>query len=188
MTVIEHVGNALCLDFANTVNVRSAPDRDWLGTAKDLQVWSASAGYPVMPDDGPDASMARMRTVRDVVYRIFSPIAHGQPSDTAALAVVTATHAEGVQRGLLKRAKGVYTWSWPSPRTRVVLLWEVAASTIELLGQGPLDRVGECPSCGWVFLDTSKNGRRRWCSMATCGSRNKAHRYYARRSGENAEA
>jgi predicted RNA-binding Zn ribbon-like protein len=188
MTAIEHVGNALCLDFANTVNVRSAPDRDWLSTAAGLQVWATSAGYPVTPDDGPDASLERMRTVRDAVYRIFSPIAHGEPSDTAALRVVTATHAEGVQRGHLERANGVYTWSWPSPRTRVVLLWEVAASTVELLGQGPLNRIGECPSCGWAFLDTSKNGRRRWCSMATCGSRDKAQRYYARHSGEFDEA
>jgi predicted RNA-binding Zn ribbon-like protein len=51
-----------------------------------------------------------------------------------------------------------------------------------LLTQGQLDRLGECPSCGWLFLDTSKNRRRRWCSMATCGSRDKARRYYERHS------
>ncbi|WP_344746998.1 CGNR zinc finger domain-containing protein [Streptosporangium vulgare] len=39
-----------------------------------------------------------------------------------------------------------------------------------------------CPSCYWLFLDTSKNGRRRWCSMTTCGSRDKARRYYAART------
>ncbi|MGH7701051.1 MAG: CGNR zinc finger domain-containing protein [Gemmatimonadales bacterium] len=38
-----------------------------------------------------------------------------------------------------------------------------------------------CPSCGWFFLDASKNRSRRWCSMATCGSSAKARRYYRRR-------
>ena len=43
-----------------------------------------------------------------------------------------------------------------------------------------LARVHRCPgpACGWLFLDTS--GRRRWCSMSTCGSRVKMRRLYAR--------
>ena len=45
-------------------------------------------------------------------------------------------------------------------------------------------RCGECPSCRWLFLDTSRNGRRRWCSMATCGSRIKARRHYAHKTGQ----
>jgi predicted RNA-binding Zn ribbon-like protein len=46
-----------------------------------------------------------------------------------------------------------------------------------------LARVRQCPgrNCGWVFLDVS--GRRHWCSMATCGSRAKMRRMYARRRG-----
>ena len=34
--------------------------------------------------------------------------------------------------------------------------------------------------CGWVFLDETKNRRRRWCSMKDCGNRAKARRHYAR--------
>jgi predicted RNA-binding Zn ribbon-like protein len=46
-----------------------------------------------------------------------------------------------------------------------------------------LARVRRCPGrdCGWLFLDAS--GRRRWCSMTTCGSREKMRRMYARRRG-----
>ncbi|MGH8826162.1 MAG: CGNR zinc finger domain-containing protein [Jiangellaceae bacterium] len=50
---------------------------------------------------------------------------------------------------------------------------------MQLLTTGPLDRIGRCPGCGCLFLDTSRNGRRRWCSMSTCGSRTKSARYYA---------
>ena len=57
----------------------------------------------------------------------------------------------------------------------------VAADAVALLADpARLARLRRCPGrdCGWVFLDTS--GRRRWCSMATCGSREKMRRMYAR--------
>ncbi|MCB9048086.1 MAG: CGNR zinc finger domain-containing protein [Lewinellaceae bacterium] len=41
-------------------------------------------------------------------------------------------------------------------------------------------RIRSCPSCGWLFLDTSKGGRRRWCNMQVCGSQVKARRWYHR--------
>ncbi|TIU06903.1 MAG: CGNR zinc finger domain-containing protein, partial [Mesorhizobium sp.] len=34
-----------------------------------------------------------------------------------------------------------------------------------------------CPRCGWLFLDTSRGGKRRWCSMRTCGNREKVSRH-----------
>ena len=71
---------------------------------------------------------------------------------------------------------------WPSPASGADVVGRVAESAVDLLTHGPLDRVGECPACGWLFLDTSRNGRRAWCSMETCGSRVKSRRYYERRS------
>jgi predicted RNA-binding Zn ribbon-like protein len=45
-----------------------------------------------------------------------------------------------------------------------------------------LDRVKECeaPGCGWLYLDSSRSGKRRWCSMAECGNRNKVRQHYQR--------
>ena len=48
---------------------------------------------------------------------------------------------------------------------------------------GPkLARVRQCanPACRFLFLDDSKAGNRRWCSMAACGNRMKARRHYQR--------
>jgi predicted RNA-binding Zn ribbon-like protein len=59
----------------------------------------------------------------------------------------------------------------------------VSVDAVALLAdQRRLARVRVCPGrdCGWLFLDAS--GRRRWCSMTTCGSREKMRRMYARRS------
>ena len=61
----------------------------------------------------------------------------------------------------------------------VIRLAHLAA---ELLTSDHLDRIHRCagPGCGWLFLDTSPNRRRRWCSMEACGNRAKARRHYQR--------
>ncbi|TME22984.1 MAG: hypothetical protein E6I68_08150 [Chloroflexi bacterium] len=59
-------------------------------------------------------------------------------------------------------------------------------SALDVLVDGPLDGVRECPgpgNCGWLFIDLSKNASRRWCDMRTCGNRAKVHRYYTRIRG-----
>ncbi len=58
----------------------------------------------------------------------------------------------------------------------------IAVDAVSLLSDGErLARLVRCPGheCGWLFLD--RTGRRRWCSMAACGSREKMRRLYARR-------
>ncbi|WP_368425552.1 CGNR zinc finger domain-containing protein [Tistlia sp.] len=59
----------------------------------------------------------------------------------------------------------------------------LAHSASECLLTLEAGRIKACPGerCGWIFLDESPNNRRRWCSMATCGNRDKARRHYARR-------
>lgn len=78
------------------------------------------------------------------------------------------------------------SWTWREDDEALErVLWPVARSAVELAVSGRLDRVKQCPvpdgGCGWLFLDTTKNGIRRWCSMQGCGGRAKARRQYARR-------
>ena len=58
----------------------------------------------------------------------------------------------------------------------------LAFSALELLTSERRVRVKTCPGarCGWLFLDESPTGRRRWCSMASCGNREKAQRFRRR--------
>lgn len=62
------------------------------------------------------------------------------------------------------------------------MLWPVLWAATQLATSSGLERVRSCPGqdCGWLFLDTSKAGRRRWCSMAICGNRMKTKRHRAR--------
>jgi predicted RNA-binding Zn ribbon-like protein len=182
MTDVELVGNALCLDFANTVNARPVARHDWLGTPEDAVAWAVAAGHPIEDGEGLAAALPDARRLREAVFRVFEALAQGGRAPRPDLDAVLALHGDGIAHGGLAEAEGRFRLTWGTPRTARVLLWEVAASAVELLTHGPLDRLGLCPSCCWVFLDVSKNRRRRWCSMTTCGSRDKSRRYYAGRS------
>jgi predicted RNA-binding Zn ribbon-like protein len=58
----------------------------------------------------------------------------------------------------------------------------VVESAAESMVRGELARVRRCGGsrCSVVFLDSTRNGRRRWCDMAVCGNRAKAARFRAR--------
>ena len=76
-------------------------------------------------------------------------------------------------------------WGWAAEPARLDRpLWPVVLSAAKLLSSDQLQRVHRCPGkdgrCGWLFLDTSKAGRRQWCSTQGCGNRAKARRHYAR--------
>lgn len=62
----------------------------------------------------------------------------------------------------------------------------ITASAISILADPrELERVKLCPGhdCGWLFLDETKNARRKWCLMEVCGNRAKSSRHYARSLG-----
>lgn len=62
------------------------------------------------------------------------------------------------------------------------VLYNIVHSIIHTLDSTSIDRIRECehPECILYFVDTSKSGKRRWCSMELCGNRQKAAEFYAR--------
>jgi predicted RNA-binding Zn ribbon-like protein len=61
----------------------------------------------------------------------------------------------------------------------------LAAACMELLQTVDVRQLKACPldegGCGWLFLDRSRNGSRRWCTMEDCGAHAKARRLTERR-------
>lgn len=182
MAASDLVANALCLELVNTVNNWHDPGRDALGSPGEAVVWATAVGLPLTgrPDDD---ALGRATTLRASVRAVFGSLAEGRRPDDADLAAVEHTYTAGLGRARLTGAGATYRFQWPAEGDLDDLLAQVAASAVELLTTGPLERVGECPSCGWLFVDTSRNGRRRWCSMDTCGARVKARRHYAATRG-----
>jgi predicted RNA-binding Zn ribbon-like protein len=70
-------------------------------------------------------------------------------------------------------------WAWRGMGEELVSpLWPVIRLAAELLTSDDLARVRVCdaPECGWMYVDRSRNGLRRWCQMETCGTREKNRR------------
>ena len=100
----------------------------------------------------------------------------------SAAAQAIAAAAAAVERARLERGRdGVFRLAWDGDHLERPL-WPLAVAALDLLRDGPLDRLKACEDCPWLFLDTSRNRSRRWCSMDDCGSRSKMRRYRARRA------
>ena len=188
----------LCLDFANTRYWRGTemPTDDLRGIG-DVVEWCKSSGVLSQTDaavarrwweERPDlAGPAFLEAValREALYAVFRAIADGKEPALDAMRTLNDALARAPSRLGVERHAGRFSWRVPrlDAPTVAALLAPVVWSGTELLLGSRLPRVRHCANerCLWLFLDDSKSGTRRWCSMASCGNRAKAHRHYARR-------
>jgi predicted RNA-binding Zn ribbon-like protein len=190
------VGDHVALDFANTVDWRDRPDRlDHLPSYEVLIGWARHAGLL----DREDAASLQRRAkrepavarsflrraidLREASHRLFRAEADGKPADPDDLATLNEVLRQSRQQGDIVRTGSGYAWrsaAQTEPLARPVEL--LAQASAELLLSPELRRVRLCagPDCAWLFLDTSPNRRRRWCSMESCGNRAKARRHHER--------
>jgi predicted RNA-binding Zn ribbon-like protein len=200
-------GGRLCLDYINTVEPRTGPvSREWLTGYSDLVEWARHGGLLDEAAAGalrraaaaqPAAARAAFQTaidLREALFRLFAAIADNTAPADADLEVLRRAFAAAAQHGRLAPHAGGFDWIWdaavaavPSGESADPLdrpWWPVAASAVELLTHGPLERIKQCPTdegCSWLFVDATKNRSRRWCSMDDCGSEVKARRQTDRR-------
>lgn len=151
------------------------------------------------------ATLAQARELRSLLHRVFAAVAEERAPDSADIdglnhrvgialrhlvlapggkrprALAAASGAALDRRSSITRA---LAWTWRSPEADLSrVLWPVARAAATLLTSDDVRRIRLCPGddCGWAYVDRSRNGQRRWCEMRTCGAREKARRYYARR-------
>jgi predicted RNA-binding Zn ribbon-like protein len=197
---LELIGGRPCLDFANTVSTRiKGLRREYLTSYQELVVWSRHAG--ILSDDEagalgqyaarhPDlgaAVLERAIALRETLYRVFSAIAERREPGGADLAAVNAALREALSHLAVVPAGSEFNWGWVVDEDGLDrMLWPIARSAADLLTSRDLGKVRECAreGCDWLFVDSSKNHSRRWCSMDMCGSRVKMRRYYRRRKKE----
>jgi predicted RNA-binding Zn ribbon-like protein len=186
-------GGTLCLDYANSVDWSPKDEHvdpeqtDVLNTEDMLGRWGRRC--ELLGDDtrASTAELDRARSLRDAVYRLFSSISRGQGPARRDLDLLMSNYAEGVSHASLRAGEDLYKLDWPRWDPQKIR-FAVATDAIGLLRDpSRLGRVSRCPGrdCGWLFLNTS--GRRRWCSMSTCGSREKMRRLHQRRKDTQAE-
>jgi predicted RNA-binding Zn ribbon-like protein len=139
--------------------------------------------------DSAAAALDRAIELRAVIYRTFSALAARRQPRPRDLVALNGALRDVLPRLELRPSAGGLEWAWASTRDELDwMLWSIVRSAADLLTSQDLGRVRECArqGCDWLFVDTSKNHSRRWCSMDLCGSRVKARRYYRRRKDRDA--
>ncbi|MEU4424859.1 ABATE domain-containing protein [Actinoplanes sp. NPDC024001] len=185
-------GGLPCLDFANSVDGRAMPrPEEHLHDYGHLVRWAA---YAELIDDDtarhlqtlaaarPQAAQASHAAALRLREAIFRVCADDTPA-AADLAIIQQGYAGAMAAATLTPTGTRYSWTFPGDHLDRAW-WPAACSAVDLLTTGRLDRVKVCAStggCDGLFLDTSKNGSRRWCSMSDCGTEAKVTRQTARR-------
>ena len=152
-----------------------------------LDRWGERMGVAGRPG-GPD-ELELARGLRCALHSIFSA-SRARPSRTSSRCPGSGspTRRPSPPARWSARRTAASALDWSREETRRVR-FAVAADAVALLADpARMARLHRCPGrdCGWVFLDTS--GRRRWCSMQTCGSRREDApdvRPQARRGGQS---
>jgi predicted RNA-binding Zn ribbon-like protein len=183
------VAGHLSLDFANTVDDPLGPLRyDHVADYPALLGWSVRVG--TLPVEAASALfLAGERQPRRAAEVVLRAVALRDALNASFAAVVDRTSLAGPWSGLrpfIATAIGNAGPPDPDPswdRTELESpLWPVADAAYRLLTGRDRARLKRCAGCPWLFLDQSKNGSRRWCSMDDCGTDRKKRRYVATRA------
>jgi predicted RNA-binding Zn ribbon-like protein len=195
-----HVAGDPALDFVNTVAGHRAGDaEDRLQSYGDLLEWARSDGLiegetarrlSALAEARPDAAdkvVEDARALRESLHGVLSALGEGRVPDGAELSAINRAVGAALAHASIVPAGSGFGWSWTGADLALdAPLWPVARAAAELLTSGGYGRMKECASdtCGWLFLDLSKNRSRRWCAMRGCGNRSKVRRHRAKRSAQ----
>lgn len=186
----------LCVLFVNTVDWRDDPARrdDSLKSYSDLLRWAQHAGaisaeaahklaqQAKQRPAAAQASFLRAIIVREALVAVLAAaVRHRQPLPED-LKRFNAALGEAGEHLRLAGSKGDFHLDWDSDNSFERVLWPLVRSAADLVTSSARQRLRICEGqgCGWLFLDTTRNGSRRWCNMAVCGNRAKVKRFYER--------
>ena len=191
---LRRIGGRAAVDFVNTVDPdRPAPET--LHAYADLVGWCEAAGL-IAPAAGrrlraaaraqPQSAAVALDealAVREAARGLYAArvaARRGRPQDLAVVnaAIVRLGGPEALEPAGLGYGRATDGAGGELAAPLRALTDEIAAFLVseDLAGLS----LCEGPGCGWFFIDKSPSRRRRWCSMAACGNRDKAHRHYLR--------
>jgi predicted RNA-binding Zn ribbon-like protein len=185
-------GGHPALDFINTVRDWTVSEpQDYLGRFADAIRFGEAAGLLTRADAlrlrrrTSPIELTRLRELRALLKRIFQKGLSSNPPSSTDLGKLSSGLAEAARTARLtatyRSSQVALRRELPVEKTGAAILrLRIVEAAVALLVSDAMLRVKSCPTCGWFFLDVSKNRSRRWCSMDTCGAVAKARRYYRR--------
>ena len=159
------------LDLCNT----RLGAEDLLSGAESLSRWFVETG---LTDHAPPISARELAAARDLRDALRPALL---ASDGPCVARIAERWLDGAPGRLCVEPDTLRPRFTPAAQTSCCLLVSAALDALDLVRESP-GRVRECAdeACAVIYLDTSRNRSRRWCSMELCGARAKASTYYRR--------
>jgi predicted RNA-binding Zn ribbon-like protein len=195
------VGGDPAIDLINTVDWTSrGPEQDRLTSYQRLIEWALEAEVvsegvaaalriraKAHPREAAAAHKAALQA-RAVLWRLFDLVAKDASPGEALrdfnrLLAQALHHMEVLPDGGKHQPAGHLQLGWGDlGKSLESILWPVIWSAASLLASEEREQIRTCSSfdCGWMFVDRSRNGLRRWCQMESCGTREKTRRRYQR--------
>ena len=189
------IGGDAALDFVNTVTGRDHSPRDWLDSYERLLEWAAfvhllpkrvlrALAKKAQKEPAAAASaLARAKVLREALFELVTRIISRRAPPKRALALLREHWITGIKAYELRFRDGRVLVDLRNDALDFDLIASVVAYRIvQHVFPLPMDRLRICqgPNCSWVFIDSSKAARRRWCDMAVCGNAAKSRRFLAR--------
>ncbi|WP_242614539.1 CGNR zinc finger domain-containing protein [Actinomadura roseirufa] len=170
----------LCFGLAGTLADRGRSERfERLARPADLGRWCVESGCTGVAPACTETDLVRARELREAIQRVGEALAAGVPPGSEDVTVINRAAAESPSAPELSADATSVRWNGDGVEA---VLSMVARDLIALCDSEYRGRVRICgnPDCGVPFVDTSRAGARRWCSMKTCGALAKKRAYRAR--------
>ena len=194
------IGNNLSLDFINTLVAENGAPKDLLEDFNDFAAWAIaenlleiSKAEQLLKDWRKTVELKTGFTdtleFREVLREMFVGLTHGKPVKTTAIAAINREICNKSGAAEIRKTENGFEKSFRADyQTPRQMLAPIAESATDLLCYGDLSLIKKCEAseCVLYFYDTTKNHKRRWCSMAACGNRAKAAAFYKRKKTESA--
>ena len=167
------------LEFVATRAARRREPLERLATSDDLTRW-LELSQLAQKGRCDEELLDRARELREAIYRTLTHARDGQPPARNDLRLLNEWAR---QPAPTPRLTPTLQLAMTSPDPCRAALATLARAAIELIAGPTLSRIRNCanPTCSLMFIDHSRPGRRRWCSMEGCGNRAKTARYRQRR-------
>ena len=187
------VGGSPILDFVNTVSDRVdlSAREDRLSDDEALRTWAVSAGLisaegSISVEKCKETGMQGARELREAAWATFHSVTQSSPPPVWAVRKILSyahSNEEALQLALIGGLTALKDQSVVSNQQMILglLAWDALGL---LIGDLQARTLKSCPRCGWLFRDISRGGRRRWCSMKTCGNREKVSKHIQRIKGK----
>ncbi len=192
---LDLVGGLPCLDFANTAGGHTKlREVERIPTYRDVINWASYAeilspvearGLIAALKANPKEAARRVRELlefREALHRLVGAMANGHESEPNDFARVRTAMTKAVSVAQLSRRPSAFAWTADSEALGLgTVLTRIALSAHDMFARENPAQLRQCEICTWLFIDRTKNQKRRFCRQDACGNKSRAARFYRKK-------